>query len=78
VRRDPSEVCEHPGVIKPIKPAFVVQRAERRMLSAGAEQLAQLPVSASAGLVKVRDRRRGDLRMHQVQKTAASPPRRGP
>ena len=67
VDRDPAEVGEHACVVKAIEPASVVQRVERRLLGAGAEQPPQLPSGASAGLVEMRDRRRGDLSVHPIQ-----------
>jgi hypothetical protein len=42
VNRDPGEVGEHTGVIEAIEPALVMQRVERRVLGACAEQPAQL------------------------------------
>jgi hypothetical protein len=54
-------------VVEAVEPASVVQRVERRPPRAGAEQPAQLPIGVSAGLVEMRDRRRGDLGVHLVQ-----------
>ena len=70
VDRDPAEGGEHPGVVKAIDPASVVQRVERRPLRAGAEQPAQKALGAGSGLVDVDYRARLQLGAHLFEERA--------
>src|SRR5680860_1797468 len=75
---DPGEVGQHAGVVEAVEAALVVQRVERRLVGARAEQPPQPALGAGAGLVEERDRRRGDLGVNLSLIHISEPTRRTP